>query len=230
MRRRAFTLLELLTAMIVMAVLVVMSLEAVNTSRTQARKAVCTSNLRQWVLAMQLYVADNDGFLPRRGQGVQPVFRIDRAEDWFNALCPYLEMPGYEELYLAGRAPKPGERTVFVCPEARDTGKYTHFICYGMNMYVSRWDQPERLKLSRLPDPAVVAFMADTPGGYASTVPSASGYSVEARHGGKANVSFFDGHVKSFAGSYLGCGTGEKSQPDVRWNPGFPGDLWAPNL
>jgi prepilin-type processing-associated H-X9-DG protein len=214
----------------IVMVLAMCSLAAVRGIRTQAQSAVCVSHLRQWAAAMQLYAKDNDGYLPRRGQGVQPVFRIDRPDDWFNALCPYIEMASYQELFEMGRAPKPGDRTVFVCPAAKNPGGSTHFICYGMNMYVSRWDQTERLKLNRLPDPAVVAFMADSPGGYASTVPSASAYSVQARHGGKANVSFFDGRVQSFSGSYLGCGTGEKTQPDVRWNPGFPGDLWTPGL
>lgn len=230
MRKSAFTLIELLVVLGVIAVLAVLSLGAVKSATAKAQSALCVNNLRQWALAMQLYVKDNDGYLPRRGQGVQPVFRIDRPDDWFNALCPYLEMPSYQELYDSGQAPQPGQKAVFVCPSAKPTGMYAHFICYGMNMYVSRWDQPERLKLNRLPDPTVVAFMADSPGGYASTVPSASGYSVQARHEGRANVSFFDGHVQSFPASYLGCGTGEKSQPDVRWNPGFPGDLWAPNL
>jgi prepilin-type processing-associated H-X9-DG protein/prepilin-type N-terminal cleavage/methylation domain-containing protein len=229
-RSSGFTLIELLSALGILAVLAVIGTAALKSSRAQAQSAQCVSQLRQWAVAMQLYVKENDGYLPRRGQGVQPVFRIDRPDDWFNALCPYLEMPTYQELYESGQAPKPGARTVFVCPAAKDTGSYTHFICYGMNMYVSRWDQSERLKLVRLPDPAVVAFMADSPGGYASTVPSASAYSVQARHGGRANVSFFDGHVQSFSGSYLGCGTGEKTQSDVRWNPGFPGDLWTPGL
>lgn len=228
MRPRAFTLIELLSAMGIVAVLAILSLAGLKASRGKAQSAVCTNHLRQWAMAMMAYVQDNDGYLPRRGQGVQPVFRIERPDDWFNCLPPYLEMPSYYDLYHSGRAPKPRDHSVFVCPAAASTGSSGHFICYGMNMYVSRWDQPERLKISKLPDPAVVAFMADCAGGYASAVPSASGYSVVARHGGRANVSFFDGHVSSFRGDYLGCGTGEKPQSDVRWNPGFDGDIWKP--
>ena len=70
--------------------------------------------------------------------------------------------------------------------------------------------------------------MADSPGGYASTVPSSGGYSVMARHGGCANVVFVDGHVGAFAGDYLGCGKGDNTQPDVRWQTGIAGDTWKP--
>lgn len=228
MRRGAFSLLELLCVLAVLAILGAISASAVMAQRTQAQSARCLSNLRLWGFALQCYLQDNDGYLPRRGQGVQAVVRIDRPEDWFNALPPYLEMSPYSDLYQKGLAPKPGDPSVFLCPSAKVTGTYTHFICYGMNMYVSRWDQPERTKLAKIPSPSTLAFMADTVGGYASTVPSAAAYSVMARHNGKANVSFFDGHVQSFPGAYLGCGTGEKTQPDVRWKTGLDGDTWSP--
>ncbi len=230
MKRHGFTLIELLCVMGVVTVLGMVGASAVLAQRTQALSTQCVANLRQWGVALQLYMQDNDGYLPRRGQGVQPVFRIERPEDWFNCLPPYLGMTSYYDLYQAGRPPKARTRSVFVCPAAADSGAHPHFICYGMNMYVSRWDQPERTKLTRYTDPSTIAFLADSPGGYASTVPSASGYSVQARHGGRANVAFLDGHVQSFSGAYLGCGNGEKLQPDVRWNPGIPGDTWAPNL
>ncbi len=228
MKARAFTLVELLAAMGAVVLLAGLVFSGIAAARTQARSAECVSNLRQWGTALQLYVQDHDGYLPRRGQGVQPVFRIDRSQDWFNALCPYLDLPPYHEMVRRGEAPRPGDRSVFVCPEAVAPDGNTHFICYGMNMYLSRWDQPQPLRITRLSGLSEIAFLADSPGGYASTVPSARPYSVVARHGGRANVAFLDGHVKSLSGDYLGCGTGEKSQPDVRWKTGLS-DTWTPN-
>ena len=229
MNRGGFTLIELLCVIGIIAILGGVVTSATLSQRAQAQSVKCIGNLRQWGIALQLYVQDNDGYLPRRGQGVKPVFRIERPDDWFNALPPYFESKSYYDLYLAGLKPKPGDRSVFVCPSATSTNS-AHFICYGMNMYVSRWDQPERTKLSRLPNTSTLAFMADSPGGYASTVPSASGYSVLARHSGRANVAFLDGHVQSFTGDYLGCGSGDKSQPDVHWRSGLEQDVWVPNL
>ena len=61
--------------------------------------------------------------------------------------------------------------------------------------------------------------MADARGGWASTIPSSLDYSVIARHNGRANVVFIDGHVQSLDGNYLGFGKGEPNPelPDVRW-------------
>lgn len=226
MKARAFTLIELLIVIGIVAVLAAMSVSSLAALRTKARSTQCISNLNQWGMALQHYLRDNDGYLPRRGQGVQQVFQLTNRDDWFNVLPEYLDMPAYSNLWLAGKIPKPHDRSVFVCPaaEANTTGGSTNFITYGMNMYICRYDQTNRTKIIQLPNISTLAFLADSPGGYASTVPSAYGYSVIARHGGYANVAFFDGHVQSFASNYLGCGIGEKVQPDVHWKSGMDGD------
>ena len=223
-----FSLLEMLSVLAVTGILATMVTANVGRGLEKADTAKCCGNLREWGMALQNYMQDSGGFLPRRGQGVQPVSLVSRPEDWFNSLSPYLEMPAYNDLYLAGKAPKPGDRSVFVCLSAKVTNTYTHFITYGMNMYLSRWDQSEPSRIVQLPSPSTLAFMADSPGGYASTVPSSGGYSVMARHGGCANVVFVDGHVGTFAGDYLGCGKGDNTQPDVRWQTGIAGDTWRP--
>jgi prepilin-type processing-associated H-X9-DG protein len=93
-----------------------------------------------------------------------------------------------------------------------------------MNMYLSQWNQQEPDRAMMVPSPSELAFMADAPGQYASTVPSAQPYSVVARHGGRANVCFVDGHVASYGGAYLGCGVGQPTLPDIRWQTNIPGD------
>lgn len=213
----AFTLIELLCSIAIMATLVALSASAVGFARGKVEAAKCMSNLRQWSVALHLYCADNDGYLPRRGQGVQAVWVIDRAEDWFNALPPYIGEKPYVDQVGEGHPAKPGQKSMFVCPTARDNGKHAHFLCYGMNMYLSPWIRPEPHRLAEIPAPQQLAFMADAPGGWASTVPSRTDYSVEARHRGRANVVFLDGHSVSYDGKYIGCNTGEPSRPDIRW-------------
>lgn len=227
-RPAGFTLVEMLTVLAVAGILTSFGAAAVNRSLEKAESAKCVSHLRQWGASLQCYIQDSGGFLPRRGQGVQPTWVVDRPDDWFNSLTSYLEMPSYNDLYKEGKAPKPRDRSVFVCPSAKVTNTYAHFITYGMNMYLSRWDQSERSRVVQLPSPSTLAFLADSPGGYASTVPSSRGFSVMARHGGCANVVFVDGHVGSFTADYLGCGKGEKTQQDVRWQTGIEGDTWRP--
>ena len=86
-----------------------------------------------------------------------------------------------------------------------------------MNMYLSPWIRPDQHRLLEIPKPEQLVFMADAPGQYASTVPSQLGYSVLARHARRANVVFVDGRVESFTAEYLGCGVGEPTRPDIRW-------------
>lgn len=228
--RAAFTLVELLVVVAILCVLCTIAYGAATSCIDRARGAACLGNLRQWGAALQGYIADNGGFLPRRGQGVQAVWIVDRPEDWFNALPPYMNLPSYYDLYAAGKAPKPHKQSVFVCPAAVEKKGYRHFICYGMNMYLSRWDQRSPTRVAQIPDPTRLVFLADSPGGYASTIPSASPYSTTARHCGNANIVFIDGHARSFPGEYLGCGKGEKTQPDVHWRTKIGRDSWQPNL
>jgi len=229
LRRAAFSLPEMLVSISLVAIAASVTTGWVNTGITKARSAECAGRLQQWGIALQLYIQDHDGFLPRRGQGVRPVTVIDRDEDWFNCLPPYLEMSPYKDLYARGQVPRPGQRSVFLCPDAKVPEDGRHFISYGMNMYLSRWDQRDASRVVQLPKLSSLAFLADSPGGYASTVPSRSEFSVAPRHSGGANVVFVDGHVQRFTGAYLGCGSGDISQPDIRWKTEIPGDTWRPN-
>jgi len=60
----AFTLLELLVVMAIIAALAAMLLPVLGRARESGRSAVCISNLRQIGVALQLYVQDNQNRLP----------------------------------------------------------------------------------------------------------------------------------------------------------------------
>jgi prepilin-type processing-associated H-X9-DG protein/prepilin-type N-terminal cleavage/methylation domain-containing protein len=225
--KRAFTLVELLVVIAVIAILASLLLPSLARAKGKARSTQCLSNLRQWTLALSFYLEENDDCIPRRGQGVQPLFIIDRPEDWFNALPPLVGLPGYYTLVTEENIPGPEERTIFACPAARRTA-YTNFLSYAMNIYLSPTIRPTPHRFSEISDPSTLAFMADGPCDYSSTAPSIKPYSVQARHNGQANIAFLDGHVQSFAGAYLGCGAGDPSRPDVRWQTGTTGPNQAP--
>lgn len=217
-----FTLTELLVVISISALLMGILLPVLARTRAAAKSTLCQSKLRQWGLALHCYIDEYDGSIPRRGQGIQPTHKIERAEDWFNCLAPYAGEKPYEELVSAGCRPRPGDDSAFVCPKAiRDTEPY--FFSYAMNMYLSPWIRPEAHKLSEIPHPERLVFMADAPGPYSSTVPSKEDYSVVARHEGKANLVFLDGHVASYSGEYLGCGVGDPEHEDVQWQTGSSG-------
>jgi prepilin-type processing-associated H-X9-DG protein len=147
---------------------------------------------------------------------------LDRPQDWFNCLPPYLGSPSYEALVSARQAPQAGSKSIFVCPSAKATSN-PNFMAYAMNMYLSPWIRPNQHHLAEIAQPGLLVFMADGPGGYSSTVPSALAYSVAPRHSQCANLLFLDGHVAAYAGSYLGCGSGGIEQPDVHWQTGTAG-------
>src|SRR5688572_6782658 len=63
-RRGAFTLVELLVVIGIIAVLVGVLLPALAQARLRAQTAVCLSNLRQLGQAYYMYVGDNKGYLP----------------------------------------------------------------------------------------------------------------------------------------------------------------------
>ena len=92
-RRHAFTLVELLVVIGIIALLVAMLLPALNKAREASKAANCLSNLRQINIAFILFAHENKGFLPQigsAGTGTEP-YTIDGTNynvlvRWFGGL------------------------------------------------------------------------------------------------------------------------------------------------
>src|SRR5277367_3329165 len=90
-----FTLVELLVVIGIITIVIGLLLPALSGARRSVGGITCESNFRQWALATQMYAGENNGFLPRRGQGVGATLQVTRPTDWFNALPPYMKMKEY---------------------------------------------------------------------------------------------------------------------------------------
>ncbi|AHF91278.1 N-terminal cleavage protein [Opitutaceae bacterium TAV5] len=76
---RAFTLIELLTVIVIIGILAAIIIPVVGKARSAARNANCISNLRQYGIAATAFAEDNRGRLPRAGS-------------WQDSLAPYFSM------------------------------------------------------------------------------------------------------------------------------------------
>lgn len=81
-RKAGFTLIEILVVLSIAALLSSLSLGAFHRVREQGRRSVCQNNLHQIGLAMQQYVADNNGYYPVNSS-------LDHI-DWRLRIMPYL--------------------------------------------------------------------------------------------------------------------------------------------
>jgi len=124
--RRAFTLLELLVVIAVIAILAAMLLPVLSKAKSRAQGSYCLSNGRQMMVAMSLYASDNHEFFPpnpddgnslpgynwcpgNSGIGQAQEFDPDVLLDQSRSLLI---------AYLAGNA------TLFRCPADTRTGLY----------------------------------------------------------------------------------------------------------
>lgn len=214
--RPAFTLIEWLVVIAIVAVLAALLLPTLGSGQAKTRRTQCLGQLQQWGKAVQMYAHDNADTLPRRGQGVRPLTKLDRPDDWFNALPVELGQQGFGDYIASAGTNASLPPPLFVCPEARPTPS-RHFLTYAMNMYLSPWHLPEPHRMSEIRTPTTVVFLADGGIGYCSAFPAVAEYSPQARHRQTANLVYLDGHTEGFKGTDIGCNTGINKRADVIW-------------
>ncbi len=129
--RRAFTLIELLVVIAIIAILAALLLPALAGARERARRIHCMSNLGQWTKALEMFVDENEDFLPREGHHRDGHVEQDNwgnvqddanGDVWYNALPAYMKIPAASNFASRASGLRPrfyDKGSVFHCPSAR---------------------------------------------------------------------------------------------------------------
>jgi len=99
MKRRAFTLVELLVVISIIGALIGLLLPAVQAARETSRRAQNSDNLRQIGLAIAAY-EEASGYYPYERSASEDAYSVS----WAYYLLPYLEQQAIYDSYVSGKA------------------------------------------------------------------------------------------------------------------------------
>jgi prepilin-type N-terminal cleavage/methylation domain-containing protein/prepilin-type processing-associated H-X9-DG protein len=155
--KRGFTLIELLVVIAIIAILAAMLLPALAKAKQKASSAACLSNLRQWGLALNMYLDDNRNVFPlpkiatatpgSSGYNENTPGWSNFAEfhdagqgdsAWFNALPPYVGAKALWEIAASSASSSfVSGRKIFDCPAVTQPSEFPDpnrvVFNYGMN-------------------------------------------------------------------------------------------------
>jgi len=191
-RTAAFTLIELLTTVGVIAALAALLLPAVNSARSKADAMQCLSNLRQLHVAYMQEVGDNDGALPwsydfGKGTSWTEIYAESLGGNW------QLADGGAK---LASATGCPAQRRKLKLGGNRRTFAINISLTSDNSPIVEPGIPP---KLGLFGNPSKTLLFADGPIKSATStqnVCNSTDKFPDCLHNGRANAAFLDGHAE----------------------------------
>lgn len=213
MRRKIFTLIELMVVVSIIAILAGMLLPALNMARESAKKVNCASRLKQLGSAVNYYLTDYNDFFPdKTNLSLNPptyaigFLQVDALAVYLGTRRPYNALAGpgsygsykcltYASLYDA-------TSPIYLCPASKST--LVTESNYAWNGYIC--SHPKTViacvrKISRIKAPSKMVLMTDGVSHgldyFTYAQPATAATRIDYRHGNNANILWVDSHVDS---------------------------------
>jgi len=219
-RSNAWSMIELLVAMGILALLLGLLVPVLQRARFQARSSTCLNHLRQWGLGLHLYAADHLDFLPPEGDPSPDPGELRHG--WYVQVPETLGLrPPYHARPWRTNASAPLDRSLWICPGSTNRSNGLNLFHYCVNEHVDgSGSQDRRRTVGSILEPARLVWMFDN--GRRAAVAQQNNVHTNAHRGG-AQFLFVDGHARRFANREywdFARGRGRTDHADLAWrNP-----------